>query len=147
METEKRFVNTLEDNIRKRGAMYRSNLCSANNPSDPNLHLDPIDGENLPPQSPQIVKSVQDNAEDVRDQVKPMIYFDTGDLVGQRFLMEEYDDGLRCCAHIIEVLDDQETKNVAVGSMCHIIERTDRQGSYPNCLDYPNRCHTTVTFS
>jgi hypothetical protein len=44
--------------------------------------LDPLDGGNLP-QSPQIVKSVQDDAEaeDVSDQVKPMIYCDTGDLV------------------------------------------------------------------
>jgi hypothetical protein len=28
------------------------------------------------------------------------------------FLMEEEDDGLRCCTHIIEVIDDHE-KNVA----------------------------------
>jgi hypothetical protein len=41
-----------------------------------------------------------------------MIYFDTGDLVGQTFLIEEDDDGLRFRAHIIEVLDDHE-KNVA----------------------------------
>jgi hypothetical protein len=41
-----------------------------------------------------------------------MIYFDTGDLVGQKFLMEEDDDGFCCRARIIEVLDDQE-KNVA----------------------------------
>jgi hypothetical protein len=75
--------------------------------------LDPLDGENLS-QSPQIVKSVQDNAEDVlSDQVKPMIYFDTGDLVGQTFLMEEDDDELCCRAHIVEVLDDHE-KNVAI---------------------------------
>jgi hypothetical protein len=38
--------------------------------------------------------------------VKPMIYFDTGDLVRQTFLMEEDDDGLRFRARIIEVLDD-----------------------------------------
>jgi hypothetical protein len=73
--------------------------------------LDPLDGENLS-QSPRIVKSVQDDAEDISDQVKPMIYFDTGDLVGQTFLMEEDDDGLRFRACIIEVLDDHE-KNVA----------------------------------
>jgi hypothetical protein len=41
-----------------------------------------------------------------------MIYFDTGDLVRQTFLMEEDDDGLRFGARIIEVLDDHE-KNVA----------------------------------
>ncbi len=91
--------------------LHRSNLCSANNPSDPNLRLDPLDGENLP-QSSRIVRSVQDDAEDASDQVKPMIYFDTGDLVGRAFLMEEDDDGLRCRACIIEVLDDHE-KNVA----------------------------------
>jgi hypothetical protein len=34
--------------------------------------------------------------------VKPTIYFDTGDLVGQIFLMEEYDDGLRCRPCIIK---------------------------------------------
>ena len=63
--------------------------------------------------NPRIVRSVQDNAEDASNQVKPMIYFDTGDLVGQTFLvMEEVDDGLRCRAGIIEVLDDHE-KNVA----------------------------------
>jgi hypothetical protein len=91
--------------------LHRSNVCSAGNPSDPNLRLDPLDGENLPPSS-GIVKSVQDDDEDVSDQVKPMIYFDTGDLVGRTFLMEEDDDGLRYCARIIEVLDDHE-KNVA----------------------------------
>jgi ribulose 1,5-bisphosphate carboxylase large subunit-like protein len=73
--------------------------------------LDPLDGENLP-QSPQIVKSVQDDAEDVSVQVKPMIYFVTGYLVRQTFPMEEDDDGLCCHAHIIEVLDNHE-KNVA----------------------------------
>jgi hypothetical protein len=73
--------------------------------------LDPLDGENLS-QSPGIVKSVQDDAEDISDQVKQMIYFDTGDIVGQTFLMEEDDDGLCFCAHIIEVLDDHG-KNVA----------------------------------
>jgi hypothetical protein len=41
-----------------------------------------------------------------------MICFDTGDLVGRTFLMEEDDDGLRYRARIIEVLDDHE-KNVA----------------------------------
>jgi hypothetical protein len=73
--------------------------------------LDPLDGENLS-QSPGIVKSVQDNAEDISDQVKPMIYFDTGDLVRQTFLMEEDDGGPCFRARIIEVLDDHE-KNIA----------------------------------
>jgi hypothetical protein len=73
--------------------------------------LDPLDGENLS-QFTRIVKSVQDDAEDISDQVKPMIYFDTGDLVVQTFLMEEDDDGLRFRARIIEVLDDHD-KNVA----------------------------------
>jgi hypothetical protein len=41
-----------------------------------------------------------------------MIYFETGDLVGRTFLMEEDDDGLRQRARIIEVLDDHD-KNVA----------------------------------
>jgi hypothetical protein len=91
--------------------LHQSNLCSAKRPSNPNLCLDPLDGMNLS-QSPRIVKSVQDDAEDVSDQVKPMIYFDTGDLVGQTFLMEEDDDGLRFRARIIEVLNDHE-KNVA----------------------------------
>jgi hypothetical protein len=91
--------------------LHQSNLRSAKKPSNPNLCLDPLDGENLS-QSPQIVKSVQDNAEDISDQVKAMIYFDTGNLVGQTFLMGEADDGLRFCAHIIEVIDDHE-KNVA----------------------------------
>jgi hypothetical protein len=111
MRTEKQFVNTLADNIRERGAIHQSNLRSANNPSDPNLRLDPLKGESLP-QSPRIVKSVQDDAEDVSDQVKTIIYFDIGDLAGQTFLMEEDDDGLRCRACIIEVLDDHQ-KNVA----------------------------------
>jgi hypothetical protein len=84
--------------------LYRSNLRSANNPSDPNLRLDPLAGEN----SPRIVKSVQDDTEDTGNQVKPMIYFDTGDLVGRTFLMEEDDDGLRCRARIVEVIDDHE---------------------------------------
>jgi hypothetical protein len=44
--------------------------------------------------------------------VKPMIYFDTGDLVGRTFLMEEDDDKFCYRACIIEVLDDHE-KNVA----------------------------------
>jgi hypothetical protein len=48
----------------------------------------------------------------VSDQVKPMIYFDTGDLAGRTFLMEEDGDGLHCRAHTIEVLDNHE-KNVA----------------------------------
>jgi hypothetical protein len=71
--------------------------------------LYPLDGENLP-QSPGIVKSVQDDAEDGSDQVKPMIYFDTGDLVWQTFLLEEDGDGLCCRARIIEVLDDHKKK-------------------------------------
>jgi hypothetical protein len=54
---------------------------------------------------------VQDDAEDFSDQVKPMIYFETADLVGRTFLMEEDDDGLCCRAHIIEVLGDHG-KNV-----------------------------------
>jgi hypothetical protein len=91
--------------------LHRSNFRSADNPFDPNLHLDPLDGENLAPSS-RIVKSVQDDDEDAGDQVKPMICFDTGDLVGWTFLMEEDDDGLRYRARIIEVLDDHE-KNVA----------------------------------
>jgi hypothetical protein len=91
--------------------LHQSNLRSAKKSSKPNLCLDPLDGENLS-QSPQIVKSVQDDAEDISDQVKPMVYFDTGDLVGQTFLMEEDDDGLRYRARIIEVLDDHK-KNVA----------------------------------
>jgi hypothetical protein len=91
--------------------LHRSNLYSAKKPSKPNLCLDPLDGENLS-QSPQIVKSVQDDAEDISDQVKPMIYFDTGDHAGQTFLMEEDDGGLCFRARIIEVLDDHE-KNVA----------------------------------
>jgi hypothetical protein len=41
-----------------------------------------------------------------------MIYFDTGDLVGQTFLMEEDVHGLHYRACIIEVLDDHE-KNAA----------------------------------
>jgi hypothetical protein len=41
-----------------------------------------------------------------------MIHFDTGDLVGRTFLMEEDDYGLRYRARIIEVIDDHE-KNVA----------------------------------
>jgi hypothetical protein len=91
--------------------LHRSNICCAKKSSKPNLCLDPLDGENLS-QSPRIVKSVQDDAEDRSDQVKPMIYFDTGDHVGQTFLIEEDDDGLRFRARVIEVLDDHE-KNVA----------------------------------
>jgi hypothetical protein len=89
--------------------LHRANLRSANDPSDPNLRLDPLDGENLHP-SPQTVRSLREAAEDVGDddQVKPMIYFDTGDLVGRTFLMEKDDDGLRNRARIIEVLDDHE---------------------------------------
>jgi hypothetical protein len=51
--------------------LHRSNLLSSKKSSNPNLCLDPLDGENLS-QSPRIVKSVQDNAEDISDQVKPM---------------------------------------------------------------------------
>jgi hypothetical protein len=92
--------------------LHRSNLSSAKTPSNPNLCLEPLDEENLP-QSPLIVKSVQDDAEDISDQVKPMIYFDTGDLAGPTFLMEEDGDGLHCLAHIIEVILDDHEKNVA----------------------------------
>jgi hypothetical protein len=60
--------------------LHGSNLRSAKYPSDPNLCLDPLDGETLP-QSPRIVKSVQDNAEDVSDQVKPMLYFNTQEVL------------------------------------------------------------------
>jgi hypothetical protein len=91
--------------------LHQSNFCSAKDQSDPNLCLDPLDGENLP-QSSQIVKLVQDDAEDVSDQVKPMIYFDTGDPTGRTFLMEEYDDLLCCRTRTIEVLDNHE-KNIA----------------------------------
>jgi hypothetical protein len=91
--------------------LHRSNLRSAANPSDPNLRLDPLDGEKLP-KSPRIVKSAQDEAEDSGDQVKPMVYFETGDLVGRTFLMKEDDEGLRERARIIEVIDDHE-RNVA----------------------------------
>ena len=40
--------------------LHRANLRSADSPSDPNLRLDPLDGENLP-HSSRIVKSVQDD--------------------------------------------------------------------------------------
>ncbi len=74
--------------------------------------LDPLDGENLP-QSPRIVKSVQDDtAEDVSDQVKQNSYFDTGDVGRRPVLKEENDDGLCGIARSIEVLDD-ETKKAA----------------------------------
>jgi hypothetical protein len=91
--------------------IHRSNIRSASNPADPNLCLDPLDGENLP-QPARIIKSAQEASEDVSDPVEPMIYFDVGYIVGRTFLMEEDDDGLRCRARIIEVLEDQE-KNVA----------------------------------
>ena len=91
--------------------LHRANLRSAANPSDPNLRLDPLDGENVP-KSPRIVKSAQDEAEDSGDQVKPMVYFETGDLVGRTFLMKEDDEGLRDRARIIEVLDNHD-RNVA----------------------------------
>jgi hypothetical protein len=93
---------------------HQSNLCSAANPSDPGPRLDPLAGENLP-QSSQIVKSAQeeDNEDLSDDQVKPMICFDTGDLVvGRIFLMEEDDDGLRSHACVIKVLEDHK-QNVA----------------------------------
>jgi hypothetical protein len=93
--------------------IHRSNLRSAVTNSDPNLRLDPLDGEILPP--PRIVKSVQDDTDDVSDdQVKPpkkpMIYVDTGDLVGRTFLRDEGDDGLRSRVRIVEVLEDHERK-------------------------------------
>jgi hypothetical protein len=90
--------------------IHRSNLRSAVTNSDPNLRLDPLDGEILPP--PSIVKSAQDDADDVSDdQVKtPMIYVDTGDLVGRTFLRKEGDDGLRSRVRIVEVLEDHERK-------------------------------------
>jgi hypothetical protein len=57
-----------------------------------------------------MVKSGQDHAGDASDQLKPMVHFDTGVFVGRAFLMEEDDDGRRCHAHIIEVLDDLALK-------------------------------------
>jgi hypothetical protein len=89
--------------------IHRANLRSAANPSDPNLRLDPLDGEK---KSTRIVKSAQDENEDSGDQAKPMVYFETGDLVGRTFLMKEDDEGLRDRARIVEVLDDHE-RNVA----------------------------------
>jgi hypothetical protein len=88
--------------------IHRSNLRSAVTNSDPNLRLDPLDGEILPP--PSIVKSVQDDADDVSDdQVKtPMMHVDTGDLVGRTFFRKEGDDGLRGRVRIVEALEDHE---------------------------------------
>ena len=58
--------------------LHRANLWSADNTSDPNLRLDPLDWENLP-HSSRIVKSVQDDDTEngSKDQDKPMIYFNT----------------------------------------------------------------------
>jgi hypothetical protein len=95
--------------------LHQSNLCSAKKSFNPNLCLEPITWENLS-KSPRIVKSVQNDADYITDQVKPMIYFDAGDLVRQTFLMDEDDDGLHFHAGIIEVLDDHHEKNVAHNS-------------------------------
>ena len=73
--------------------------------------MHPLDGENLP-HSSRIVKLVQNDVEDASDdQGKPMIYFDTADLVRRTSLIEEDDDGFWYKARIIEVLNDHE-KNV-----------------------------------
>jgi hypothetical protein len=83
--------------------LHRSNLHSAANPSDPNhvwIHL--MGRSYLTPLAS--LKSAQDDAEDFSDQVKPMIYFETADLVGRTFLMEEDEDGLRCHARISRFL-------------------------------------------
>jgi hypothetical protein len=120
--------------------LHRSNLCSANSHSDPNLHLGPLDGENLP-QSPRIVKSVQDDAENVSDQVKPMIYFDTGDLVWRTFLMEEEDDGLRCHACIIELLDDHD-KNIANNPVLKKFKCLVGADEFEEILSYNESCNT-----
>ncbi len=88
--------------------LHRSNVRSANDPSDPNLRLDPLAGEMLHPPS-QNVWSKRDDDEDGSEQANKMVYYDTADLVGRTFLMEEDDDGLRDRARIIEVLEDHDT--------------------------------------
>jgi hypothetical protein len=67
--------------------------------------------------------------------VKPIIYFDTGDLVGQTFLMEEVDDGLRCHACIIEVLDDHE-KNVSNKPVLKKFKCLDSEEEFEEILSY-----------
>ena len=110
---------------------HPSDLYSAINASDLNLRLDPLDGENLP----CIVKSVQDDTDDAGDQVKPMIYFDTGDLVGRTFLMGEDADGLRCRACIIEVIDDHEN-NVANNPVLKKFECLVGEDKFEEILSY-----------
>jgi hypothetical protein len=117
--------------------LHRANLRSANNPSDPILRLDPLDGENLP-LSKRIIKSLQDDAEDDDDQVKPMIHFDAGDLVGRTFLMEKDDDGLRSRARILEVIvlkkfrcqvgEEEFEEILSCNEVMHHIEKEDDDG-------------------
>ena len=57
----------------------------------------------------QNVWSKRDDDEDGSEQANKMVYYDTADLVGRTFLMEEDDDGLRDRARIIEVLEDHDT--------------------------------------
>jgi hypothetical protein len=64
-----------------------------------------------------------------------MIYFDTGDLIGQTFLMEEDDDGLRFRARIIEVLDDHK-KNVANNPVVKKFKCLVREDEFEEILSY-----------
>ena len=116
--------------------LHRANLRSADNPNDPNLRLDPLDGENMP-NSSRIVKSVQDDDSENGsvDQDKPMIYFDTADLVGRTFLMEEDEDGLRQRARILEVLDDHE-KNVSDNPLLKKFKCRIGESEFEDILSY-----------
>ena len=79
--------------------IYRSNVCSAEDPDYPNLHIDPLSNKSLP----QFVKSKTDPLDTVADddpeghdngkESSHMPIFDPSDLVGRTFLMKPQEDG------------------------------------------------------
>ena len=88
----------------------RSELRPAQSPNDPNIRLDPPDGEIL--NTSRVIKSKTDDIipENVPESSEPDVLTDIDDLVGRTFLLEANEEGETHRARIVELIDDHQHK-------------------------------------
>jgi hypothetical protein len=92
----------LTDDTKK--IIYHSNIHSALDPKSHNLHLDPLNSdERLKP----IIQSCHDSP-DHGESGMPIV--NPNDLIGCTFLMPQQEDGQQFRTHIVQAIDDFETK-------------------------------------
>ena len=78
--------------------IHWSNVHSALDPNEPNLHVDPIQSSLSP-----IIKSRHDNS----DGETPMPIINPADLIGKVFTMDSGESGESCQACIVEMIDSR----------------------------------------